>query len=221
MSGLRRGAAAIWGRYRTDARFNNRVSLHAALTVNLAYIAMKLAAGIYYRSVWFIALAVYYLLLAVMRLFLISCGPDSGEAEELRRYRLCGFVLLLMNMALAGIVALMVRQDRGFDYPGYLIYAVAFYSFYAVITATINVVRTRRHRSPILSAAKAVSLVAALVSILSLTTALLARFGGEDDPTFRSTMTAAVGGGVCVIVMAMAAYMIKGTKAARGGNFRA
>ena len=46
------------------------------------------------------------------------------------------------------------------------------------------------------------------MSILSLTTAMLAQFGGEDDPKFTKFMTAAVGGAVCTIVIAMAMYMI-------------
>ena len=63
-------------------------------------------------------------------------------------------------------------------------------------------------KSPILSAAKAINLVAAMVSILSLETAMLAQFGGDDDPLFRQVMTGATGGGVCTIVIGMAIYMI-------------
>ena len=37
---------------------------------------------------------------------------------------------------------------------------------------------------------------------------MLVQFGGEDDPKFTKFMTAAVGGAVCTIVIAMAMYMI-------------
>ena len=199
-------------RYAEDVRFRTEVSLGIGFTINLLYIVMKMVSGIYYRSIWFVALAVYYTLLAVMRLLLLCRKKwPKGKARqelELRRYRLCGCVLLLMNLALSGIVTFMVHQNRGYEYPGTLIYAMAAYSFYAVIIATINVVKFRRHGSPILSAAKAISLVAALVSILSLETAMLAQFGGEDDPLFRKVMTGATGGGICVIVLGMALFMI-------------
>lgn len=201
-------STAVGEKYLTDIHFRNRISLSAGLMINLAYIVMKLSAGIYYRSAWFIALAVYYILLAVMRLFLIRYMSENDRDKAFRRYRLCGFILLIMNQALAGIVIFMVHQNRGFQYPGILIYAMALYAFYAVITAAVNVVRTRRHNSPVLSAAKAVNLVAALVSILSLTTAMLTQFGGDDDPAFRRTMTGAVGSGVCTIVIGMAVFMI-------------
>lgn len=199
-------------RYMEDVKFRAEVSLGIGFTINLLYIVMKLVSGIYYRSTWFISLAMYYTMLAVMRLLLLyrRRWPEGKARQELelRRYRSCGVVLLFMNIALAGIVAFMVHQNRGYEYPGTLIYAMAAYSFYAVIIAAINVIKFRRHGSPILSAAKAISLVAALVSILSLETAMLAQFGSEDDPLFRKTMTGATGGGVCVIVLGMALFMI-------------
>ena len=201
-------STAVGEKYLTDIHFRNRISLSTGLMINLAYIVMKLSAGIYYRSAWFIALAFYYILLAVMRLFLIRYMSENDRDKAFRRYRLCAIFLLIMNQALAGIVIFIIHQNRGFQYPGILIYAMALYAFYAVITAAVNVVRTRRHNSPVLSAAKAVNLVAALVSILSLTTAMLTQFGGDDDPAFRRTMTGAVGGGVCTIVIGMAVFMI-------------
>ena len=195
-------------KYLTDVRFRTGVSLYQGFFINLLYIAMKLVSGVVYRSAWFIALAVYYILLAVMRLLLARRLNAQDEGMEWRRYRFCGVMLLLMNQALAGIVGFMVHQNRGFHYPGLLIYAMAAYAFYAVTIAIINIVKTRRYQSPILSAAKAINLVAALVSILSLTTAMLSQFGGDDDPLFCQTMTAATGGGVCTIVIGMAVYMI-------------
>ena len=201
-------STALGERYVGDIRFRTRISLYIGLAVNVCYIIIKLCAGIRYRSAWFVSLAVYYILLALMRLLLAAKTSVGEPRAELRLYRFCGIILLLMNQALAGIVAFIVHQNRGFDYPGYLIYAMAFYSFYAVITAAVSAVKTRRHRSPVLSAAKAVNLVAALVSLLSLTTAMIARFGGNDSPDFRRIMTASVGGGICTAVIVMAVYMI-------------
>lgn len=197
-------------RFFDDVRFRTVLSLYGGLIINLAYIAIKLFSGIYYRSVWFIALAAYYALLAVMRFILLHKNKKSEMTveTEFKRYRLCGIMLLIMNQALAGIVIFMVYQNKGFDYPGLLIYAMATYSFYSVIIAVVNLVKFRKHGSPLLSAAKAINLVAAMVSILSLETAMLAQFGGNDSPLFRKIMTGATGGGVCTIVIGMAVYMI-------------
>lgn len=200
-------------RYLTDVAFRTELSLYQGFFINLLYIVMKMASGIYYHSAWFVALSIYYILLAVTRFLLLrrvnwkTIGNDLPA--EWRRYRLCGVVLLLMNQALAGIVVFIVHQNRGYDYPGVLIYAMAAYTFYITITAVINLVKFRKHGSPILSAAKAINLVAAMVSMLSLTTAMLAQFGGQKKGSyFRAVMTGTVGGGVCVIVLGMAVFMI-------------
>lgn len=199
----------LGARYLADVRFRTDVDLYRSIVINALYIILKLFLGLTYRAYWFVALAVYYVLLVAMRLALVARrGKEPMTVrQEWRRYRVCGIVLLVLNQALMGIVIYMVRDARGFRYPGTLIYAMAAYSFYAVISAAVNVVKTRRHNSPILSAAKAINLVAAIVSILALETAMLAQFGGDDE-AFRVIMTSATGGGVCVIVIGMAVYMI-------------
>ena len=83
--------------------------------------------------------------------------------------------------------------------------AVALYTFYTTIMAVVNLVRDRKSGSPVMAAARGVNLAAALVSMLSLETAMLAQFGGGE--TFRQLMTASTGGSVCVIVVGMGVYM--------------
>ena len=202
----------LGGKILDDVRFRTELSLYWGLLINFLYIGMKLFSGIHYRSLWFVALAGYYILLAVMRFILLHRGKKRTEKlskeSEIKRYRMCGITLLIMNFALVGIVIFMVYQNKGFDYPGLLIYAMAAYSFYSIIIAVVNLVKFRKHGSPLLSAAKVINLVAAMVSILSLETAMLAQFGGDDDPLFRKVMTGATGGGVCTIVIGIAVYMI-------------
>lgn len=200
-------------RYLTDIPFKAHVSLYLSLGINLLFVAMKLFYGVYYRSVWFGTLAVYYIMLAVMRFLLLRHVNRSRigteVASEWKRYRLCGVILLLMNSALSGVVILVVRKNESFHYAGYLIYVVAMYAFYNIISAIRDVVKYRKYNSPVLSASKSVKLATALVSMLSLETAMLMQFDtGGNPPAFRRTMTAATGGCVCVIVLVMAVIMI-------------
>lgn len=194
-----------------DDVFRAKLSLQGGLLINLLYVGLNLFSGLRYRSGWFVALAVYYLLLSVMRASLVQyvhkkpLGLDIPG--ELRRYRLCGVFLLFMNQALIGIVVTIVYQNKGFVYSGLLIYAMAAYTFWLTILAIINVIKYRRRGSPILSATKIINLTAALVSMLSLETAMLAQFSPEQQE-FRRVMTAASGGGVCILVLLMAVSML-------------
>ena len=132
-------------RYFSDVSYKVHVSLYLSLGLNLLYAAMKLFYGAYYRSVWFGTLAVYYILLAVMRFLLLHHVSRTGigvdAVSEFRRYRLCGIILVLMNIALSGVVVLVVRKNEGFEYAGYLIYVMAMYAFYNVIMAVRNVLK--------------------------------------------------------------------------------
>lgn len=199
-------------RYLTDVSFRTSVSLYLSLGINLAFAAMKLFLGVRCRSVWFGTLAVYYSLLAVMRFLLLQhlnrIGIGKDYASELRQYRACGIMLLLMNVALLGVVILAVTENEGFRYDGYLIYAAAAYAFYNIISAVRDLIRYRQLHNPVLSAAKAVKLAAALVSMLALETAMLAQFGQESGAPFRLVMTGLTGSGVCLLVLAMAVAMV-------------
>ena len=119
---------------------------------------------------------------------------------------LCGAMLIPMNFALAGVVILVLHQEGGFHYGSMLIYVMALYAFYVTISGVIGLVRTRKYKSPVLSAARVVSLAAALVSMLSLEVAMLAQFGGGEF--FRRAMIASTGGAVCFILVGMASAMI-------------
>lgn len=197
-------------RYLREDMFRAETGLYQGFFINLLYAGVKMFSGILYRSVWFVTLAVYYIFLAVMRASLLHYVRKTGKnkVSEWKRYRLCGIILLFMNIALTGIIILVIHQNSGFEYPGMLIYVMAMYAFYAVVTAVRNVVKFRKYGTPVMSAAKVINLTAALVSMLSLETAMLTQFGAADDPAFRQIMTASTGAGISIIVVGMAVFMI-------------
>lgn len=206
-------AQPILHRYVTDPTFRVKASLYFSFAANVLYAVLKFGYGFYFRSVWFGTLAVYYFLLAVMRFALLQhlARNDAGTKRrlELKWYLFCGIFLLLMNIALAGVVVLVVCKNEGFEYAGYLIYAIALYDFYNIVTAVCNMIQYRKYQSPVMSAAKVLSFASALVSMLSLETAMLAQFNENADPeAFRRIMTACTGGGVCSVIFGTAVFMI-------------
>lgn len=199
-------------KYMTNFSFRTKVLLYQSFVINLFYAVMNLCIGVYYHSVWFGTLAVYYIFLAVMRFLLLRHINRNTIGQnllsEFKRYRICGFIFLMMNIALLGVVILVIYQNRSFQYAGMLIYVMAMYAFYTIITAVINVIKFRKYESPVMSASKAINLAAALVSMLSLETAMITQFGTTGDSIFRQVMIASTGGVVCIIVFCMAIFMI-------------
>lgn len=198
--------------YLSDVHLRMKISLYSSVSMNTLYGLMQLISGFYFHSVWFYALAGYYGLLALMRYFLLKERVQKKRKStlfmEYLHYRFCGVLLLLMNVALAVIVFYIVWQNRGFAYHYIQTIAMAVYTFTSLTLAIINVVKYRRYASPVMSAAKDISLVSALVSMLSLETAMLTAFGEANTPQFRQIMTALTGAAVCVAVLAIAVYMI-------------
>ncbi len=195
-------------KYMTDIGYKVRVSLYISLGINLVYSVFKLVSGILYSSFWWGAMAVYYMILSVIRFLLLRYmrSDEQHIASEWRRYRLCGILMVLLNLSLTGIVFQMVWQNKAFIYPEVIIIASATYTFYTVTVSIIDIIKYRQYQSPVMSASKAIRFAAALVSVLTPETAMLAQYG--EDEAFRRVMTAATGGGVCVIVLAMSVYMI-------------
>jgi len=199
-------------RYGEDVRLRAKISLYSSTALNLAYCVFQLCLGIYHGSIWFYAFAGYYFLLAVMRFFLAKetarSSPGADRFRELLIYRFCGILMQLMNVALAVIVAFIVWQGRTFRHHEITTIAMAAYTFTAMTLAVVNLVKYRKFHSPVLSASKAISLAAASVSMLTLETAMLTAFGGDDSPAFRRIMTSATGTAVCAFELALAAVMI-------------
>lgn len=199
-------------RYMTDAAFKTHVSLYGALTVNLLYAATNVLSFFLYRSAWFAILAGYYTILAVMRFLLLrffrSTGVGNDRMLEWRRSRLCGVILMTVNLTLSGAVLMILYENKGFEYHGILIYIMAMYTFYVTIHAIVNILKYRKYNSPVMITTKIISLSAALVSVLSLETAMLSQFGADTTPEFRRIMIAATGAGVSVAVIAMSVYTV-------------
>ena len=198
--------------YSSDVQLRINLSLYFAVGFNAVYALFQLCLGLWHHSAWFYAMAGYYLLLGLMRLSLVrhtryhAAGEDSRT--EWRKYRFCGWLLLIMNLALAIFTLYFVFRIRVFPHHEITTIAMAAYTFTALALAIVNTVRYRKYGSPAYSAAKAISLASATVSMLTLENALLTTFGEGESELFRQIMLGASGAAVILIVQGIALYMI-------------
>ena len=207
--------AILW---RSDPRLRVNVSLYGTLAWNALYGIFQLWLGFYHSTFWFYSLGTYYICLGVMRFFLARhttrYAPGERMQTELKKYRACGIVFLVMNLALALIIFFMVYWNRTFEHHMITAIAMAAYTFTALTAAMINVIKYRKYHSPVFSASKAISLAAALVSMLTLESTMLTTFGdGTMTAIEQKWMLGATGGVISLLIVATAIYMIVvGTK---------
>lgn len=184
-----------------------RFSLYFSLTINFIYGILKFASGLYYKSFWFITFSIYYLALCEMKLAILRSIKKGNIKTEHKTLRRTGIIILLLDLVLMGIIILINHQNQTITYPGYLIYIVALYDFYLIISAFINVFKYRRKNNSILLSSKCINLTVAMISMISLEVAMLSRFGNEDA-YFKLIMITITGFVVAIINSLMALYMI-------------
>ena len=205
-------------KWQEDTRLRVNVSLYGSFFWNIAYALFQLWLGFYHHTFWFYSLGAYYICLALMRFFLLlhtrKYAPGERMKTELVRYRACGWVFLAMNLALTVIVFFMVYWNRTFEHHMITAIAMAAYTFTTFTVAIINVIKYRKYNSPVFSASKAISLAAALVSMLTLEATMLTAFSdGTMTALEQKWMLGATGGVISALIVATAVYMIVvGTK---------
>lgn len=205
-------------RWSSDTQLRVNVSLYRSLILNTVYAIFMLWLGFYHKTFWFFTLSGYYFSLVLMRFSLVrytrKYKPSEKMITELKKYRACGIVFLLVNLSLAVMVFFMVYWNRTFNHHEITTIAMALYTFSSLTIAIRGIVKFRKYESPVYSASKTISLAAACVSMITLEATMLTTFGGETtDLLTRQILLGVTGGVISIFIVSMAVYMIiKSTK---------
>ena len=209
----------FWNRLFTEYGFRTILFSIGSFAINLAFAVYNGSVAIVIRSIWFGALASYYILLIVLRGIIlvyhvlrrkaVKAGQteDITKRKDMRIYSICGVVLLLLPIALSFAILQMVRANDSFVHTGITIYVYAIYAFYKIIVSIYNFIKTRRSSEMTVRAAKNINLADAFVSILALQTAMFREFDAGDTVNV-ATMNAITGAIVCALTAALGVFMI-------------
>ena len=202
----------LGNRFMTDRVFRTNISLCVSFVISMLYVGLNVWSWHMLRSYWFMVLAVYYVIMAVMRYLLVRYVRiqriGTSILGEWKRSKVCAYILLLINLSLSGAVLMILYQSKGYDYPGIMIYVMALYTFYSTIHAIVDIVKYRKLGSPIMSTAKIVGLSGALVSMLNLETAMFAQFGTDMSPENQRIFIILTGAGVSITVVTLSVILI-------------
>lgn len=211
-------------RYFSDVRLRINISLYGSLIWNVAFAIFQLGLGFYHESFWFYSMFAYYIMLGVIRFFLLKHTRKYNANEqaevEMKKYAICGWLLLIMNIALAVIVFFICYLNQTFKHHMITTIALAAYTFFTFTFAIINIVRYKKYNSPIYSAAKNISLIAGCVSMLTLETTMLTTFGNGENQLLGQILLPLTGVAVIGFAIFVAISMIKnGTKKFYKSNY--
>ncbi len=198
-----------------DFGFRTVIFAISSFAISLLFSGFNAYMGVANRSIWYGALAAFYIALAFLRGGVLTYHKNKiaqktqNQNDEYRKakvYRTSGIITLILNIALSSAIAQMIFSGAHFTYIGWTVFAYAAYAFYKITTSIISFVKAHKQTDLTVRAIRNINLVDALVSILALQTALLTMFSeGEINISLFNTFT---GVAVSVLSVGIGIYMI-------------
>lgn len=183
--------------YCTEFLYRNKVNTFSSFIFNLLYFFFRLIVGLYYDSIWFVSISIYYLIIALLKLMISICHIKNYFNNKI--YLFTSLILLLLNIPLLRIIILVIVENNSNVYEGFVIYAIAFYTFYALTLSIVNMIKYKHSDNNIFKLSKTISFITALVSIFMLEASMLQTFPSNLE--FSAIMNATTGGVVWIIIV--------------------
>ena len=201
--------------YQNDLTYRKQVSLIVSLVMNLFYVIFKGGIGIYYKSLWEMVIAIYYGVLSIIRLNLLRVFHKTNLMDndfEIKKSQMInsirtGYLMIVLNLAMSGMVIQMIYENKSYEYPGWIIYGSATYTFYSLIHVVVNAFRFRKIDQPLINTSTLVSLVSTFMSLLALQTGMISTFG--SSAFFQRIMNTITSTFVMIFELMIAIYMIR------------
>ena len=199
-----------------DRALRTTLALKLGLAVNMGYAVFKLTTGAFYKSFWFGAIGVYYIMLCSFKFYLLRKGflfsrPNSRK-RELLILRNCGVLLLILNASITAIIYYTIFSGQSFAYPDFIIVLSIFYTAFRIVAAFGDIINFKKLKSPMLSASKALSMSVALMSLFSLQVTALEKF--DLGLKVENLLNLTIGSAICISVILIAVTTIlRATKA--------
>lgn len=186
------------------------ISLIFGLFMNLFYISVNLFPAVAYRNAWSLAVTLYYAVLVIMRLSLISANRFKGSVgkDAARLYsscRLVGRFLLLLDAAIGAVMIYTVADGKIIDYPLYIFIAFGIFTLYSVTGSLVGIFRSLKNSTVHSLAARNLTFAAALLSVFNLEYTLLVTLGVSRRIIVFVNV---IGGALCVAFISFMAVRL-------------
>ena len=214
-----RGMKSFLGWWKSDYDFRTVAAASGSLAVTAVFALYNGFLGVYHSSLWHGTICVYYLVLAILRGVIVSASIQSARESDPVRfqrkfYTAAAALLLFLNICLIVPVSLMAVRAKPVNLTLIPAIAMAAYTTYKVIMASVNLRRRKRSPNRLLHLLRAIGFIDALVSILSLQNTLI-MVNMREESTEMLALTAATSAAVMLAVLAISAVAMGKGIAAR------
>lgn len=157
----------------TDYDFKTVVSAAGSLAVTMVFAVYNGYLGIYYSSVWYGTICVYYIVLSLLRGLIVRHLHNRQEKSRAKVYIMASVLLMILNISLIVPVSLMVIQQKPVHMTLIPAITMAAYTTYKITMAAVNLKRRRKSSDNLIRLLRTINFIDALVSILTLQNTLI------------------------------------------------
>lgn len=201
-----------------NQRYRTVLSAAIAFVCNLCYALYHGILGLLNLSLWFMAMCIFYGILATMRFFAVLCerrrknkGRSLEQAEALVM-RQSGILLVVLSIVLAVVIYITLSQNLATKYDEIIMITIAAYTFYKITMVTIKAVKQHKNSSLLLRAIRSISYAEVAASVLTLQRSMLASFGEMDQQQVQ-LMCSLTGAAACLFILLLGiSLMIQQTR---------
>lgn len=215
-------AARFLRAWREDYIYKTLASAAVSLSCTALFALYHGYLGLFYGSVWHGSIGMFYLLLMVIRGIVLLTEkrnrPRPAQEQNRRRRRtflISSVLLLVLDLALIWPISMMVVLDK----PVYIglipAIAMAAYTTWKIIIASVHIGRQRHKPSGniLVAELRTVNFIDALVSILTLQNTLIMVHRTTADDTAMLPLSAVSSAVIYIIIVAITIRMLqKGLK---------
>lgn len=161
-------------------------------------------AAVISRSAWLMVMTVFYAICIVMKVTVLTRGGRSLVSKNEKytsanNYKAFSLWLLAFDIVFGITIIIFHMLYIYKEYPGYTIYITAIYVFIRVGLSVNNMIQAHISQSFTTIALRKIDAVKAIVSLLILQNALLARFGHPYSDLTRNLNS--ISGGVAFLII--------------------
>ena len=189
------------GRIIWSASSRSLAAMCISVIYSMTFAVIYLISGIRDNLLWDISVGIYYFILTLILSYLLyhRFKKDLDHAQQIKVFRLCAVMLLVLDAALALRAYQITWMDITMPKDQIFVIAVSVWTFFNVITCIIQSARNHKIRSYLLSSVIAVKFATSMVSLFNLQSSMLVSFG--DDAEFAHRMNLVTGNAVFLLIL--------------------
>ena len=177
---------------------------------NLLFSLYNCILGIISNSMWFLTVGAYYIILSIMRIFVIGFASKSRKNEYFIM-KFSGVMIFILSLILCLIVYMTIGQVGATKHHEIVMITIALYAFTKLTLAIIGIVKSKKIKTPYKKTLRSITFTDSIVSIYSLQRSMLVSFEGMTLPDIV-LMNTLSGIGMCIIVICIGLNLILGEK---------